>query len=443
VTVRTVLVIAYYFPPAGGPGVQRVLKFVRYLRDFGWEPVVLTVDRGSYPELDPSLMSDVPDGVRVFRTPALDPLRIYGLLTGRGGGKVPVGSLGEARSVGDKIARWIRANLFIPDARVGWYPFAVRMGERLISGDRASGIGPIDAIVSSGPPHSVHLIARTLSRRTAIPWVADFRDPWVDINYAEELPRSVLARWIDQAFESSVLRQASRVTTVSPSWARLLSDKPAGGQPVEVIHNGFDEEDFPPGDAALDPGRFFLSHIGSLYASRNPVALWEALSKLDSAGKIPALMFRVAGSIDPGIERSLDEWGLRKMAQVEGYISHEEAVRMMRSSHLQLLSIEHFPAERGMITGKLYEYLAAGRPVLALGPAGGDAAELLRATGGGTLFRRDAVSDIANEIERHYLAWAAGRPLGGASMEAIAPFSRKRQTERLAAVLEEGLRPHS
>ncbi len=428
---RRVLVVAYYFPPSGGPGVQRVLKFVKYLSDFGWQPEVLTVDAGAYPETDVSLAEDLPPGVPVHRTPALDPYRMYARLTGRDAeDAVAVGSVAGRAGWKEQIAHWIRANVFLPDARVGWVPFAVAEGRaRLEDAD-------FDAVLTSGPPHSVHLTGLLLHRLTGTPWVTDFRDPWTDINYYHELPHMAPARWIDAQLERLVLKRADAVTTVSPTWSALLAGKANGKTPVHVIHNGFDGADFS-GGAPVSSEQFELTYVGSLYASRNPEVLWRVLRRLRERGVVPELRLRLVGAIEPVVQQALGEHGLESITDVVSYVPHAEAVAQMQRAGLLLLVIEPFEADRGMITGKLYEYLAAGRPVLGLGPSDGDAAHLLDVTGGGRMVGRSEDEALESYLLDQYAAWEQGYPRSGADRAEVAPYSRRAQTEALAEVLSQ------
>jgi len=275
---RRVLLVAYYVPPAGGPATQRILQFIEHLPETGWEVDVLTVREGAYPNRDPSLLAAVPASVTIHRTPSFDPIALYARLRGGGTDAIPAGSLGEASSLLEQAARWIRANVFLPDARVGWWPFAVWRGRRLLR-QRA-----YNAVVSSGAPHSVHLIGRSLHRATGTPWIADLHDPWTDISYYDEFPHTQWAKRLDARLERSVLAEASTVTTVSPSWAELFAGKAPNRH--AVVENGFDPSDF----EALSPApadAFVLAHVGKLYASRNPTALWRALARLRDDGRIP------------------------------------------------------------------------------------------------------------------------------------------------------------
>jgi glycosyltransferase involved in cell wall biosynthesis len=435
---RRVLVLTYYFPPSGGPGVQRILKFVKYLPAYGWAPDVLTVRDGAYPERDPSLEADVPAGVGVHRTASWDPYRLYARFTGQAGDDAVVQGSVEGREADwkEQLARWVRANVFLPDARVGWVPFAVARGRRLLAE------GDYDAILTTGPPHSTHLAGSLLQRWTDVPWLADFRDPWTDINYYHELPHTRWARRLDAALERHVLRGAQAVTTVSPHWRDLLRSKSdrTDASAFSVIQNGYDEEDIPPGPARPTDEAFEITHVGSLYASRNPVALWRALRRLADRAAVPDLRIRLVGAVDPNVFASLREHGLAPRTEHVSYVPHAEAVRQMRRAGLLLLSIEAFPEATGMMTGKIYEYLACGRPVLGIGPPDGDAAALLDATSGGTLFGREAVADVAAFVQSHYDDWADGTPQSGAAPAAVAPYRRRVQTKHLADALR-GLLP--
>ena len=412
--------------------MQRTLKFAKYLRDAGVEPVVLTVEAGAYPSLDPTLAADVPDGVEVVRTRALDPFGLYGALTGRSRREaVAVGSV-QADSLGKKAGLWARANVFLPDARVGWVPFAARAARRLVRAGR------VDAVLTSGPPHSTHLVGLALRRTLAargVPWIADFRDPWTGINFYDELPMTAPARAFDAALEHRVLRAADAVVTVSPTWARELEAK-GGLAPgaAWVIQNGFDPDDLDH-PAPPTPDVFTLVHVGSLYGSRNPEALWAAVAALRGRGGLGRLRIRLVGRVDDAVRASLDRHGLTAITDEGGVVTHAEAVAEMAAAGLLFLSIEPVRNADGILTGKLYEYLASGRPVLALGPPGGDAADLLTETGGGRLLDWTDADGIEAALRDAYAAWERGEPQPGAAPDALAPLSRPAQTRELAALV--------
>lgn len=394
---------------------------------------MLTVRMGAYPARDPSLKADVPAAAEVHRTSAWDPYRVYALLTGQSSAEAVVqGSVkGREATWKERLARWVRANVFLPDARVGWVPFAVWRGWRLLSNRR------FDAILTTGPPHSTHLAGAALQTATETSWLADFRDPWTDINYYQELPHTSLARSIDHTLERTVLARADAVTTVSPTWQDLLAAKVdrGGENSFEVVHNGYDEADLERRTEPIDDDIFTLTHVGSLYASRNPVGLWRALEYLRDENSIPRLRIQLVGQVDPPVQHALGTHGLDEITESVSYVPHEEAVGYMQRAGLLLLSIEEFPAARGMITGKVYEYLASGRPVLGVGPPKGDAAALLERTNGGRLFGWGDVQGMTAFVKRHYRAWGDGTASVGAPASAVQPYRRSVQTERLARVL--------
>ena len=441
---KRVLVVAYYAPPAGGPAVQRVLQFLQHLTDHGWQPALLTVREGAYPNRDASLLEKMPPSVEGRRTASLDPLALYQRLRralGMGEGGLPAGSLGEGASsfFGDffeKAARWVRANLFVPDARVGWWPFAVHAGRQWLREAEAAG-RPFDAILSTGAPHSVHLAGRSLHRASGTPWVADLHDPWTDISYYDEFPHTAPARRLDAHFERSVLEEATAVTTVSPSWKGLFERK-APGMRGAVVENGFAEDDFATLGAPDPSGQehFTIAHVGKLYASRNPEALWDALARLRRERAVPKLRVELTGTVDAAARRALAARGLDEIVEMRPFVEHAEALRRMARSALLFLAIEPFAQEAGMITSKLYEYLASGRPVLGWGPSAGDAAALLERTGGGRMLARRDTDGFARFLRMHYDAWAAGAALDGADSEAIRPLTRRAQAGRMAALLD-------
>ncbi|HMC96635.1 MAG TPA: glycosyltransferase, partial [Flavobacteriales bacterium] len=274
--MKRVLIICYYWPPAGGSAVQRWLRFVRHLPGTGWMPTVYTAENGEYPVLDPALERLVPKNVEVLRRPIWEPYALYrrSLAGGAADVKVHPGFLDEKNSVPNwkkGLGRWIRGNFFVPDARRFW----IRPSVRYLTDHLRS--SPVDVIISSGPPHSLHLIAHALHKRTSIPWIADFRDPWTTMDYYRELH---LTRWADRRhhrLEERVVKEASAVVVVGPVMKKEFEDK--YGRHVDVITNGFDTTEAALGAVALDP-KFTLVHVGGLLKNRNPYSLWKALGEL-------------------------------------------------------------------------------------------------------------------------------------------------------------------
>ncbi|MEX2402292.1 MAG: glycosyltransferase [Rhodothermales bacterium] len=429
--MKQLLFISYYFPPSGGPGVQRSLKFVKYLADFGWNPTVVTVrpEHASYPDLDPALMRDVPPSTRVERTYAWDPYAMYANVLGRSKQDVvSVGFLGEAETnFRQRIARWVRANVFLPDARVGWVPFAAARGHALLERDG------FDAMLTTGPPHSTHLAGLLLHLMHGTPWLVDLRDPWTGIDYYADLPMSPLARAVDAWMEGLVLNNASAGTVVSESMGRSLLER--ARLPLKVIENGFDPADVEEIDAGPPEDRFVVRHVGSLNQARNPTVLWKALAALRPDETMPELRLVFTGNVEPAVLQAAAAYGLDHLIETSAYVPHEKAIALMHEATLLLLCINRVEGAEGIVTGKLYEYVASGRPVLGIGPPAGDAARVLGATDAGRMFGFDDVAGVHAYLRASYNAWKSGRGLTGARPERAARYSRREQTRKLADML--------
>ena len=437
--MKRVLFITYYFPPSGGSGVQRGLKMVKYLPDAGWTPLVLTVDpeHASYPNLDPAMVSDIPPGTQVERTASRDPYALYARMMGKKKDEVVgVGFLGaDHASLKERFARWIRANLFLPDARIGWVRHAVRAGRRL-----AADPG-FDAVVSTGPPHSVHLIGETLSRLNNVPWIADLRDAWPDPAYQHMLPTGRWARGRDERLRNRALESADVRVAVTKELASHMSE--SVGAPFTVIRNGFDPDDMMaptavhPSDTRTDD--FLIVHTGNLSPARDPEPLWRLLGQPGAQERWPRLRIVFVGNVDPSIlDQAERVVGDNRMTHVP-YVPHAEAIAWMKRAGLLLLPINRVMGSAGIVTGKIYEYLASGRPILALGEPGGEADGLLKESGGGSLHDYLDTAGVTDAIDSHYRAWASGNPIPGASPDRLEPYSRKSQAHELAGLLDKCL----
>lgn len=428
--MRKVLFITYYFPPSGGSGVQRPLKFVKYLREFGWDPLVLTVDpaHASFPDLDSGLQSDVPPDIRVIRTKSWDPYAAYARFLGKQKSEsVGIGFLGaEHASFREKFARWLRANLFLPDARIGWVRYARAAGLEAIRS------GEIDAIVSTGPPHSCHLVGSYLSRHTTLPWIADLRDAWPDVAYADLLPTTGLARRMEIAIRDRVLERASVCIAVTDDLARAMTV--AVGRSFKIIRNGFDPAEFSHAPR-LSTDLFSIVHTGNMVPARNPGTLWSVLADAESKKRWPRLRVRLVGNVDSSVWESAANAGVLDCIEHVPYVPHAEAIGHTIGASILLLPINRVSVAAGIVTGKIYEYLASGRPVLGLGDPDGEAATILHRTAGGQMFAYDDTESVASFIDTHYSAFEAGSPLQGASQQSAAPFSRRTQTGELAQLL--------
>ncbi len=372
-----VLLVSYYFPPAGGPGSLRLLSMVRHLPDHGFDPEVLTVRSGEFPQRDPSLVDRVPAGVLVERTAALEPYALYKLLTGSRGRAIPAGILSaKPRSLLDRALRSIRQNVFVPDARIGWVPFAVSAAKRIVRRSR------VDCILTSSPPHSVHLAGRILKRATGLPWVADLRDPWTGIEYyAGGASRTRLARALDARIESAVLRDADAIVVTSEdlgdSIARAHGDVVA--RKVVLVRNGVDPEDFPRRDARRPPDRFRVTHVGQLPASRTPrtfiAAAREALIERPKLRE--RLEIRFVGPVDRDVRAEFDGAGLGAFCRYESFLPHREALAAMADSVLLLVPSPETGGRPDIVPAKLFECMASGTPVLAVARPGDEVARIL------------------------------------------------------------------
>jgi len=423
------LFISYYWPPSGGPGALRAVKFARHLPRFGWQPIVLTVRRGEFPFRDEQLGRELPPECKVVRTANLDPFALYKRLTGGAiDSALPVGQLSLApANRRERAAAWIRANLFLPDARVGWVPFAVFRGVRLARE------GKVDLLFTSSPPHSLQIAGWLIKALTGLPWVADLRDPWTGIRYYQFVSRSAATRALDRSLERRILRSADRVVTVSPALAREFGRLGAG--PVAVVPNGYDADDFPP---RSERPHFIVAHTGNLPAAQNPRTLWQALRLVleRRADLVKDLRIRLIGRVDVSILDTLSQAGLDHYLENAPFMPHEQVTREMMDAALLLVSIPNVENNRGIVTGKLFEYIGTGNPVLVLGPADGDAGQVARAIGNARLFGYDRIEECAEFIERIYTAWQRGE-LPRTSPAEREPFSRISLTRKLSHVFNE------
>lgn len=379
--MKKVLFVVYAWPPAGGPGVQRCLKFARYLKDFGWEPVVLTVAQPETSAVDDSLVKQIPSDIIVHKTSTIQPFALYKKFTGKASDrKLETGILKRVDTGGwrERTASWFRLNLFVPDAKIGWFPKALSRGKAIVEQEN------IDLIFSSGPPHTVQLIARALARSKNLPWVADFRDPWTDINYYQVACRSAITNWVDCKLESLCLRSSSATTTVSEGLKVLLTKKSISPK-VHLLPNGYDALDLPSKKPQKNDA-LTIYYGGSLLSEQVPIALLQALSSLKNKSQTTSIRFRLAGYCCIELEDAIRNFGLSHHFEKLGYLQHEEASIELVNADLSLLVINRVPNNECIVTGKIFEYMGARNPILGIGPLHGDAARLLESTGSGRMF---------------------------------------------------------
>lgn len=382
--MKKILIITYYWPPSGGAGVQRWLKFSKYLPEFGYTPVILTVDEktASYAQLDYSLLQEVNPGIQVYKTKTFEPYNLYRKLSGKK--EIPYGGFSNQKKITlfEKLSRLVRGNLFLPDPRKGWNRYALRKALELIRTEQ------IDVVITSGPPHSTHLIGEKIKSRTGIRWVADFRDPWTDIYYYKELHHSKLASRFDKYLEKKVLTSADKIVTVSGEVGKLLLKKiPGASDKIAVIPNGYDEADF----ENIVPGKnehFTITYTGTISMSYRIGEFIEAICLLPESVR-NQIRIRFVGNVPDEILNLFRLKELDPMVEVLGYIPHDQAIRQMMSASLLLMAIPDTPDNKGIVTGKFFEYLASKRPILAIGPLDGDVGIMMRKCSAGRLFAYD------------------------------------------------------
>jgi glycosyltransferase involved in cell wall biosynthesis len=418
-----VLIITYYWPPSGGAGVQRWLKFTKYLPSSGWLPVILTIDPAyaAYPSKDESLYGEVPLDVEVYRTRAVNYFSFYN----RDQSKIPHAGFASGSGKGSKnlIGRFIRGNFFIPDPRRGWNRYAYHMAIRLIISQN------ISHIITTSPPHSTQLIGLRLKHRFPhIKWVADMRDPWTDIYYYEMFKPSLPARLVDRKMERHVLARADRIITVGHTLASLLSGKGENiSGKMNILPNGFDEEDFE-GISPIAPDIFTITYVGTLSPAYPVEGFIEAVHLLSAGGLPVALKF--VGTVPGSIRLMLNDERMYYRSEFIEYCEHPEAIRHMMGSSLLLIIIPDHSSSRSILTGKIFEYMATEKPVLLLGPHDGDAAQLLVKCGYQGIFGYKDVEGIRDFI----LKVAEGRTVkrSGHHLE----YSRRALTVKLGEILD-------
>ena len=424
--IKKLLIITYYWPPAGGPGVQRWLKFVKYLPDFDIQPIVYIPENTTYPIVDAHLEKEVSQQAIILKKSIFEPYQLASFFSKNKTKKISSGIIPNQKkqSFLEAFLLWIRGNLFIPDARVYWVKPSVSYLEKYIAENN------IDTIVTSGPPHSLHLIGLELQKKGNVKWFADFRDPWTTIGYHKALRLSSYAAKKHKKLEHQVLNAADTIIVTSKTTKTEF--QAITSKPIEVITNGYDTENVAP--QKLDT-KFTLAHIGSFLSERNPLILWESLVEL--LAEIPdfknQLEIKLMGAVSQEVLDTITRFGLNDYLNNLGYVSHDEAVAHQRKSQVLLLIEIDSEDTKSIIPGKLFEYMVSGRPIIAIGPKDSDFAEIITSTNTGVFFEYDKKQQLKATILAYYQQFLDGKlqsnPVG------LQKYSRKSLTKELATLL--------
>ena len=439
---KKILIISYYWPPAGGPGVQRWLKFVKYLPDFGWEPTVFIPENPSYPIVDETLQKDVPKNLKMIKTKIWEPYQLAEKF-GKDNKKFKAGQfdVGENQSWKAKLSIFVRGNFFIPDARVFWVKPSVEFLEKYLK------VNHYDVLVTTGPPHSLHLIGLNLKKKLPnLKWIADFRDPWTEISYYKHLKLTKIADKKHRKLESEVFKNADITLATSYTDAENFRKK---GANAFCITNGFDvdasttlsmtEENSKTLPLSNSTTKFTLSYIGVLEQLRNPEILWETLNDLvqENADFKNDFELKFVGRLDDKILQKIESSALKNNLTNLGYQTHDVALKHMQDSTVLLMT--NFPQEssKGIIPGKIFEYLATGKTILSFGPKDADVEKILNETKAGKHFGYEEKENLKKFILESYENWKSETLNQNA--ENIEQFSRKNLTKKLVDLMNENL----
>ena len=421
--MKKVLIITYYWPPAGGSGVQRWLKFVKYFRDFGIEPIVYTVEDPQYPIEDLSLEKDIPEEIEIIKQPIWEPNKLFSLF---GKKKTESGGfLNPNPSPFGRLLQFVRANYFIPDARKFWIKPSVKYLKKYLEENK------INLVITTGPPHSMHLIGLNLKQQLKIKWIADFRDPWTEIDYFHQLPLSKKAIEKHHHLEEEVLKKADAVLVVGDSMKKKYLKY---NKNVITVTNGFDEVE--ESEVVELDSKFSLTHIGLMNADRNPRMLWEVLAEImnENLSFEADFELKLIGKLDPSILDDVASYQLSEKIQVIDYVSHNKVIQYQKKSQVLLLIVNNVPSANQIITGKIFEYLMAKRPILAIAPTTGDLSEIINKTNSGDVIDFNDAKKLKSTILEFYSKFKQGELT--IESKNIKQYHRRELTKQVSEIIE-------
>jgi glycosyltransferase involved in cell wall biosynthesis len=424
---KKILIITYYWPPAGGPGVQRWLKFVKYLPDFNIEPIVYIPENPSYPIIDNDLEKEIPQQIVILKNKIKEPYRFASFFSKKNTKKISSGVIPYQRNQNfiQKMLLWVRGNFFIPDARVQWVKPSVSFLENYLKEN------PVDIIITTGPPHSLHLIGFQLKQKFNLKWIADFRDPWTTISYHKQLKLSKKSVEKHLQLEKMVLNSTDHILVTSNGTQKEFEKKTK--KSITVITNGYDRENI--GKVVLDE-KFTLAHIGSFLSERNPRILWKALKELtkEERGFKDDFRLKLIGEVSREVIDTIKEFRLEDYTDLLGYVSHREAIVHQKSSQVLLLIEIDSEDTKCILPGKLFEYMVSERPIIGIGPEDSDFEDVLKSTNTGTFFRYDEKEYLKEHIQKLYYSYKEQKlksyPIG------LQQYGREKLTENLAEIIK-------
>ncbi len=426
---KKVLIITYYWPPSAGSGVQRWLKFAKYLPDFGWEPVIFTPENPDFELKDEQMLKEVPQDLEVLRFPIWEPYGVFRFLKkGKSGKKDDPAKIIEKQHKNwlDQTAIWLRANALVPDPRVFWVKPSVNYLLEILEKNE------IKAIITTGPPHSMHLIGRDLKRKKGIPWIADFRDPWSTWEFLDTLPMMASIRKRHEKLEKGVFKEADGVVTISPTFREELQK--IAQKEITLITNGFDSTDLPDNfhQKKHNQDVFEIVYTGIIDSIRNPIPFLQAFKNAFEEKEKPVQLTFV-GRVSEKVKNYVgnDAWLLQRVA-FPGYVSHKEVFAFYEKADMLLLILTDTKNARGNIPGKLFEYIATGRTIVALGDPMGDSSKIIQEAGAGKVFPHEAVDNVTQFLEAQLESQKEEE-----GKRDISRFERKFLTQKLAQLLDE------
>lgn len=423
---KKVLIITYYWPPAGGPGVQRWLKFAKYLPDNGIHPVVYVPENPTYPILDETLMKEVPEKVTILKQPIQEPYGFAEFISKKSSKSISSGIIQkeQEQSLMQRLMLYVRGNYFIPDARKAWVKPSVAYLSEYIQNEK------IETVITTGPPHSLHLIGLQLKAQLGVKWIADFRDPWTTIGYHKKLKLSASAAKKHEDLEADVLATADHIVVTSENTKKEFRGKTE--QSVSVITNGYDYQQLPP---TTKDEKFSLAHIGSLLSERNPKVLWKVLGELIQEHEDFKNLFtlRLIGVVSEDVLSEIHGFIPEANIDVVGYVNHKEALMYQRQSRVLLLIEIDSEDTKAIIPGKLFEYMVAATPIVSVGPRESDVERILTSTNTGRYFYYDAEAELKEYLLNCFSNFQKGTlgsfPIG------LQQYSRKALTKKLADLI--------